>query len=660
MTNVAGRAFQIVIALALFMSTIASSGAFITAQAGALEDTAGGPSLMTHLPIRINNDAELASTASSGTGTVDDPYVIENLDIDAAGAGNAIFVGNTSALLVIRDCYLHNASIGSTPNNAGGGVSLYNVTNARVENNTCRENIRGIYLYSSSNNYLGNNTGTSNSFHGIGLYFSSNNHIEMNNCSENGMDGIHIEDSVGNTVDNNVCARNDRYGILLTGSSNNVIDNNACTGNKIDGIRLFDLSDHNIMINNKCSGNIQFGIHLSGCNGNKLFGNVLTSNNGATPVYNASYVQAYDNGVNIWNASSYGNYWSDWTTPATNHDGIVDSPYIIAGGSNKDYLPLTTAPTLPYVTINAPVGGSVVRTPTVLVTGTANPYCDLEVNGVLVHVKQNGSFSVTIAVPEGASAIEAMSFTLHLNASDSVVVTYVNKVPAMAEEIKNLQDNDTELQVEVDVANGRIDEVYNALNGTIDSLASAIEHIKAVNDVLNATDAKLNLTSEQLAAAIAYLSQISDRGNETALDLEEAKELLSLTGEWMSSINEQLVASYDAQNATAREVASLIDQTSSVKASLIDMRDSLNQMDTLLNLTDDELATLTSDLDAAIADLSAVEMNMTTVQTNLKITESDVSTLRSDSLPPIMGAAGLFLGILAIALVVFTRYRKAP
>ena len=44
---------------------------------------------------------------------------------------------------------------------------------------------------------------------------------------------------------------------------------------------------------------------------------------------------------NRWNHSGIGNYWSDWTTPDQDTDGIVDFPYNISGTAGaKDYFPL--------------------------------------------------------------------------------------------------------------------------------------------------------------------------------------------------------------------------------------------------------------------------------------------------------------------------------
>lgn len=47
---------------------------------------------------------------------------------------------------------------------------------------------------------------------------------------------------------------------------------------------------------------------------------------------------------NWWAIEGHGNYWSDWTLPDNDMNGIVDTPYNISGGSAKDNYPLTESP----------------------------------------------------------------------------------------------------------------------------------------------------------------------------------------------------------------------------------------------------------------------------------------------------------------------------
>ena len=67
--------------------------------------------------------------------------------------------------------------------------------------------------------------------------------------------------------------------------------------------------------------------------------------NGITYAYQVSAVngvfQACDQGTNIWNYEFYiGNFWHGWTTPDKDNNGIIDNPYTISCGSNKDIYPL--------------------------------------------------------------------------------------------------------------------------------------------------------------------------------------------------------------------------------------------------------------------------------------------------------------------------------
>jgi nitrous oxidase accessory protein NosD len=75
---------------------------------------------------------------------------------------------------------------------------------------------------------------------------------------------------------------------------------------------------------------------------NWFYNNIFINNNGAGELFNSSHIQAIsENEKDYWNNSlGRGNYWSDWTGPDKNNDGIVDKPYNLSGGSNHDNYPL--------------------------------------------------------------------------------------------------------------------------------------------------------------------------------------------------------------------------------------------------------------------------------------------------------------------------------
>ena len=147
-----------------------------------------GVTLSAHDPIRINNESDLAAMATSGAGTVGDPYGIENYDINASGQGNAIYVGNTTSYLLIQNCSLHHAEHLSSYYYEGAGITAYNAINVMVVNNDCHNNSYfGIYLYSSDNNIISNNTCSGN-YYGIWLSSSTNNTMSNNTCGGNSYD----------------------------------------------------------------------------------------------------------------------------------------------------------------------------------------------------------------------------------------------------------------------------------------------------------------------------------------------------------------------------------------------------------------------------------------------------------------------------------------
>jgi parallel beta-helix repeat protein len=278
-----------------------------------------------------------------------------------AGAGQVIIINCTN--IGVKNQSLSNTDCGieigfssniladnnTCSSNNVYGIFLYSSSGNTLSNNTCSNNVYGIYLYySSSSNTLSNNTCSSNNVYGIFLYSGSNNNtLNNNNCSDNS-DGIAVSSGKNNTISNNTCSNNG-YGILLDYSSDSTLSNNTCSNNYY-GIYIGS-SSGNTLNNNTCVSNGWYGVYLFYSSNNRIWNNTLIDNNGATDTYDASHVQAYDDGTsNWWNSTDgYGNYWSDWTTPdVAPPDGIVDIPYDIAGSAvAKDYYPLTTEPLTP-------------------------------------------------------------------------------------------------------------------------------------------------------------------------------------------------------------------------------------------------------------------------------------------------------------------------
>jgi len=224
-----------------------------------------------------------------GSGTENDPFIIENWVIDASNY-HGIWIEDASAYFVIRNCLVENGGASYY------GIYLDNVVNGKIENNICDNNSYGIYLYSSSYDNLINNT-CSNNTAGDGIYIYSESDgdvtLENNTCEGNSGHGIYIDYSsatlLSATLRNNTCSSNSGQGIYIRsgGSAESAtVENNTCEGNNSDGIYLeynSDLSNATLR-NNVCSNNSSgYGIYLEHSDNSTLENN--TCNNNSEGIY---------------------------------------------------------------------------------------------------------------------------------------------------------------------------------------------------------------------------------------------------------------------------------------------------------------------------------------------------------------------------------------
>jgi len=138
--------------------------------------------------------------------------------------------------------------------------------------------------------------------------------------------GIYLYGADNCSLVNNTLAVND-VGIALNNSQRNYINNNL-VGLGSSGIILVD-SEYNNMINNLLCGN-GIGLYLSKSSNNTIYQNVFLN-----------FLDALDEGTNIWNSSSAGNVWSKYTGQDAKGDGIGDTPFVINETTGStDYMPV--------------------------------------------------------------------------------------------------------------------------------------------------------------------------------------------------------------------------------------------------------------------------------------------------------------------------------
>jgi parallel beta-helix repeat protein len=172
----------------------------------------------------------------------------------------------------------------------------------------------GIRINSNYSN-VSNNIIFNNSF-GILIENGFENKIYSNKIFDNG-DGMKIS-GFNNTIEGNIIEENNKLliwdeekssntGIILNAAYNSVINNNNISENKGTGINVSVSSTENIIYHNNFINNT---------------------------------INAFDDSNNSWDNGVKGNYWSDYEGIDENYDEIGDTPYLIAGGDNKDNYPL--------------------------------------------------------------------------------------------------------------------------------------------------------------------------------------------------------------------------------------------------------------------------------------------------------------------------------
>ncbi|WP_455391938.1 right-handed parallel beta-helix repeat-containing protein [[Eubacterium] cellulosolvens] len=155
------------------------------------------------------------------------------------------------------------------------------------------------------------------------------------------------------------CDLSDNSRGVLFESSHNIIFNCTLSVNTYEGISIRNNSMNNTISYNTIIDNDGLAVRIDySSSNNNLHHNNFINNLVGLIHYN---IQADDDGSNNkWNTTKEGNYWSDWTKPDNNTDGIVDNPYVLGGSSGaKDYYPLTRmvgkAPPVPHPTLKPPV-----------------------------------------------------------------------------------------------------------------------------------------------------------------------------------------------------------------------------------------------------------------------------------------------------------------
>ena len=342
-----------------------------------------GPSLGSG--IEIHSDEDFSKYSSSGTGTVDDPYILSNYSLTEQFYGFSIH--NTKKHFMITQCTIEicyeginiediAAGTATIFNNnityddcwvwetgPHAGITIVSSPEVNISNNIISQaGYEGIVIENSKQCYLSNNT-VSGLSQGITLDNSDSSIIKDNYLIQN-YEAIQCFDSDYLNIANNTCINN-QAGIVIVGSDFAHISNNVCTNTTTlwsswatSGIILDTC--YNCTIANNTVIQYSQGIYVPGSSYCQIFNNSINNNVGYgvsigsaydiaefNAIFHNSFIdnnvnglsQASDNGTsNYWyNVTlAQGNYWSNW-----NQTGF----YPIAGTANaSDMYPLAEPP----------------------------------------------------------------------------------------------------------------------------------------------------------------------------------------------------------------------------------------------------------------------------------------------------------------------------
>ncbi|MFW9970976.1 MAG: nitrous oxide reductase family maturation protein NosD [Candidatus Odinarchaeota archaeon] len=382
-------------------------------------------------PININDmgfgDYTWVQAASqpwcSGSGTWNNPYIIENVTIVGASS-NSLSIEYSTKHFIVRNCTFTNSGGG-----VAGGIKLYATNNGILYNNTCinnlgsgirlevshnntisdcitshnsdgidlyadcddnriynckiRNNIRGIYLNSGcdrneiKNNIIINNTHITYESQGINVAYSHFNEIYNNTLIGSGDYGIEIYGSRNNSIQKNKIYNSKGTGLYLYYSESNNVSMNLVSNNSLNGIELYSDTYFNQISSNAIINNFQYGVYID-IGGGYCIHNYF---------YNNSFIgngeNARDRGgspsvrFNEWNSTTIGNYWDDYLGVDANDDGIGDTPHSIPAlySGCVDNLPIWRDG--PDITIISPLPNEIF--------GTLSPDFEISLNKLYVN-----------------------------------------------------------------------------------------------------------------------------------------------------------------------------------------------------------------------------------------------------------------------------------
>ena len=232
--------------------------------------------------IEINGNSEWNTTAftydwCSGSGTWNDPYIIENVTINGKNTIDwGIYIQNSDVYFKINNCTVQNCTT---------GIRLGRTNNGTVSNNICKFNQFGIMGGECLNTTITGNFCYNNSIYGIYIGDFDNSTIRDNKCYNNNYENFYCSGSneieiINNTVVGNVYL--DTEGNMeLYDVNNSVISGNFIMNHRGwdgGGISLIFCHNNTLIANYIINNTVGIDIYYEGSTSNLIIGNIFSNN----------------------------------------------------------------------------------------------------------------------------------------------------------------------------------------------------------------------------------------------------------------------------------------------------------------------------------------------------------------------------------------------
>jgi len=216
-----------------------------------------------HDPIFIYNDNFTAENGvTEGSGTYDDPFVIEEWDINLSQSASdqslnhhGIYIIGSEDWFVIRNVTIHSGLVQIDPSSftGGNGIVLQNSAHGRIENCKLIGNLVGMEISSCEHIQIIGNTIQQN-LHGV-MAGGSSFLIEENDISSNSGGNLELDYVTDSLILNNSVAGSDSWiGLNLYGAERCSVTGNRISYNAGTGVNIGFCKDCTI-INNTITNN---------------------------------------------------------------------------------------------------------------------------------------------------------------------------------------------------------------------------------------------------------------------------------------------------------------------------------------------------------------------------------------------------------------------